>query len=57
MFDFLKKKYPNKIQGKIERIGTLPNSEFLLRQEINWLVIFLLFDILYQSKGQIWIRD
>lgn len=35
MFDFLKKKYPNKIQGKIERIGTLPNSEFLLRQEIN----------------------
>lgn len=28
MFDFLKKKYPNKIQGKIERIGTLPNSEY-----------------------------
>ena len=51
MFDFLKKKYPNKIQGKIERVGSLPNSEYSSTHLIKLKECPTIFEC-YVTKGE-----
>ena len=50
MFNFLQKKYPNKISGKVERMGVLAASEFALYYLFKLVDCPIVFEC-YLHKG------